>query len=962
MSLGSFIGLGIQFGVAAEAIEMAAMMSLPKTPFMMTSPMWHGPGTFNKIASQTYTARNKFDAGLYSEPMMLMNAVWDYENLDTRYKNTWLRNNFIAVKRWNQVVSSRKSLRKRVADFFGIHEERLHVQLPPRDMPHEKSLILRVLSVWVFSDSIIECPPSKLKPSHDGSVTLSVKGKSSVKLQESHLVNILKTDKHPFSIVEHNEVEQTGVFEVDGPCFCFSEYVEDGFESRLLSYMSEMNIQSALCHSNDHLCIYLDKSSEYTNQLLQYLDAIAGISNSENRFAYDFTDMKRRGVQERPCGLWLIFNEPESTDALITRQKQFIRIELYIDTLSGGFTSTRTSIIQTLLASGMKSKIICEFLVYKSNKKKKKKVSPSQPFSVANHGECRKISKSDLEDLLGGKPLSVSVNSKKSTQSILIKHSLECDPRPSKINGFRDTLIENIPEGARILALLASIQRKDKFTLKIPRDSQDPDSEETYDFRLKEDEIDVLKRWRRLGTPNQVYVDESVPSSAISTSSDLFAVAANSLELQRGGLRVETLTLLPPNPLFLLLSHLSFGIEISTALSWASLPQIDGDTTKKQIQKAYTWLINRAKSKGGNSIILSPPSLTRQAQIWKEEDLKSLIRQAFVFHESASIMGEQLVCFPDQIHALCSLFDGIDGHNISTWESIDEESLTEENLSRWRKERKFSTNKVDKKKQTVATPVKGGSNCTKNRDNGTITPVIQSSNRTNTRDKNSTAPVDKSTNLIENRCNNNSKQPPKNKHMQHHAIRHFGNDIIVASKHWFITTLDTGDQMSPFPSTNIIALLFQMAREEEQSNDDKHLNSNKDIFNVSLNASNWDILCYKGRDRSLYKARFVNNSITALPVLGRGKNKLSVWIKKNRGRPSTIVEANECVPPNVISPTPIESESDGLLFQSIEDALRMESAFWLDQQFCHAGTHTTRHWYEHSMEQMIGLIRKRTTL
>lgn len=37
LALGSLIGLGIQMGVGAEAIEMAAILSFPKTPWVMSS-------------------------------------------------------------------------------------------------------------------------------------------------------------------------------------------------------------------------------------------------------------------------------------------------------------------------------------------------------------------------------------------------------------------------------------------------------------------------------------------------------------------------------------------------------------------------------------------------------------------------------------------------------------------------------------------------------------------------------------------------------------------------------------------------------------------------------------------------------------------------------------------------------------------------------------------------------------
>lgn len=47
LALGSLIGLGIQFGVGPEAIELAAVLTFPKTPWVMTSPLFHDPPEFN---------------------------------------------------------------------------------------------------------------------------------------------------------------------------------------------------------------------------------------------------------------------------------------------------------------------------------------------------------------------------------------------------------------------------------------------------------------------------------------------------------------------------------------------------------------------------------------------------------------------------------------------------------------------------------------------------------------------------------------------------------------------------------------------------------------------------------------------------------------------------------------------------------------------------------------------------
>jgi HrpA-like RNA helicase len=47
LALGSVVGLGIQFGVAAEAVQMAAILSSPKTPFIISNPLVHDDRDFN---------------------------------------------------------------------------------------------------------------------------------------------------------------------------------------------------------------------------------------------------------------------------------------------------------------------------------------------------------------------------------------------------------------------------------------------------------------------------------------------------------------------------------------------------------------------------------------------------------------------------------------------------------------------------------------------------------------------------------------------------------------------------------------------------------------------------------------------------------------------------------------------------------------------------------------------------
>lgn len=47
LALGSLIGLGIQFGVGAEAIQMAGILAFPKSPWIQSNPLIHEPANYN---------------------------------------------------------------------------------------------------------------------------------------------------------------------------------------------------------------------------------------------------------------------------------------------------------------------------------------------------------------------------------------------------------------------------------------------------------------------------------------------------------------------------------------------------------------------------------------------------------------------------------------------------------------------------------------------------------------------------------------------------------------------------------------------------------------------------------------------------------------------------------------------------------------------------------------------------
>jgi hypothetical protein len=83
---------------------------------------------------------------------------------------------------------------------------------------------------------------------------------------------------------------------------------------------------------------------------------------------------------------------------------------------------------------------------------------------------------------------------------------------------------------------------------------------------------------------------------------------------------------------------------------------------------------------------------------------------------------------------------------------------------------------------------------------------------------------------------------------------------------------------------------------------------------------------------------------------------------KKHMRPTSVVHERYCIPRGVPHPKTsvvnIMKDSSVLMYDSIELAVRMESAFWLERQFCLVQKSGTRHWYNHNMQQMTRLLKQ----
>ncbi len=73
LPLARLVAYGVQFGCAAQAIVLAAALSLPKPPFRAASPLTHpNPEAYAEVVRLTAEGRRRIDGGQYSEPLSMI--------------------------------------------------------------------------------------------------------------------------------------------------------------------------------------------------------------------------------------------------------------------------------------------------------------------------------------------------------------------------------------------------------------------------------------------------------------------------------------------------------------------------------------------------------------------------------------------------------------------------------------------------------------------------------------------------------------------------------------------------------------------------------------------------------------------------------------------------------------------------------------------------------------------------
>jgi hypothetical protein len=124
---------------------------------------------------------------------------------------------------------------------------------------------------------------------------------------------------------------------------------------------------------------------------------------------------------------------------------------------------------------------------------------------------------------------------------------------------------------------------------------------------------------------------------------------------------------------------------------------------------------------------------------------------------------------------------------------------------------------------------------------------------------------------------------------------------------------------------------------------------------MGIDSSDWEIYTVTENGRSYFQARFMNRG---LPYIRRKSDTLPLWLRQSNPscvRPNRISDAAACIPPSfsALLKGSFEISRDafgGLVFETLELAIRMEAAFWLERQFAT----DTCHWFQQGdVDEMI---------
>ena len=958
LTLGAMLGLGIQFGVGPEAIELAAVLSFPKTPWLLSNPLVYKPNQFNSGTMKTYVSKNRFDAKLFSEPFEILNLIWDFSQLHGSKMSSFCVHHGVHLTRIKRLVSTRNNIVNRVSEFFKMDPSLLQADLPPAKMCHAKVNILRTIQCWVFSDSIIEHKKVSLKPNPDGSVTIALKSKTEVK--EEHLDKLLRADRHQYKLDTRINWLQSGGYKVDEEePFDLTKFLPC-FEERFISFIIEMDFDMGWFWYEQEMKIFLNTEKHTSPEYSRLRDL-------GEETVLTVVEKRGRGRAERASGKWTCVDASTVSDP-VTRIRKITITE-------SSMVASADSLIHSCLRRMSIRAVSFDFSKNGKTKKKRSRVNPSCQIFFTGQ-EQWKLSHTDYCDLMAIANLKENywLHDKKESihQTVTFRGTQHGDlegPRntesslyESDESSWKRPLLQNIPEGACLLAVLASSRRRESsIQLTMPQSEDDAKESEDGDvvsFGLDDGLSKISARWTPVNKESSVFVVEnSVPASAvpIGCPGTLYSCCANTLDLRGGSVKVEGLTLLPPGSYFILLAFLAFGL---TPDGLGNFPRDNEDDLDVFIQDCLQWVENKDKR-----------DEHQYMEMTHSIDWPVRIRKTIEFARSCSNLGEQLVCFPDKVRALCEIFDGVDDYSMETWRSLDSDPFTAENIRKRRELAKLTAG--------MARPGRGYREQESSviETSPPIAPKRAPADNTSGigRAKHEDLPSEKSTVRIAHvkeqaslntplasvklqtlaamdlpgslpfECREDGVQEEKKSKdfeviLRGTVVEKFPDELETKSQRLFAPELRSGEHLkaNEMPTTNILALcvrqfysglVYASYMQTDLRGELMKLVEKRSV--LCLNKDHWNVHRFLDHDgKDWYRAVYKDSN---LPLQSRGNKGLASWIKYDR--PYTAKHAKECCPAQFRDIKILETEvyedngrkRKSVLFESIEVALRMEA-------------------------------------
>lgn len=797
------------------------------------------------MSSKTFSSKCHFDAGLFSEPLAIMNLLWEYENVQSQDRDRWCRFHGVFPPRIRRLASSCENLTKRVCDFVGVAPSAITVDMPPVQMPEEKLQTLRIIQAWVFHEAIIKFNPKSIRKDirDDGNFVMPIENHDEP-IQEQDLLQVLSKKRHSFEVLTRNNIRQNGMFERRCLYSTPVDFIEE-VEERLISFCIEKEYDCAVLSIDRSVFVYVKAETLAAN--LDLFSSGGGKLDTNVIFAEQATG-KKTGRGERACGQWRTHRRDDDEDVIAPKKGTWAMLTIPENKSTKGieqadFPSLRFSCTYNPISRDPES------------------------ASFAFDFRCNKevLREQDLKDMFASGRVTLVTLFTRAKQEIILKQT------PYTPLGFQrrgttgatinsqKPLLKSIPEAARLLSSLVSARRRETVVKLQLSDAEkkeykaEDEEEPTKDVRFGNN-AKIASRWKRHPTGNRVYLDTSTPVASVvplDSSHLLYCCCANTLDIAGGALKAEGLTLLPQGSLFHILCRLTFGAEGTgdEALVQRCMSQVEGEEED-----------------------LEPG------------ELSGLFWAAVLFDEDSKHMGESLVCFPDRINALVDVFRMfMGGPEARPWDLSDDPFLTK-NLKRLQREKKRNPSKYQfslNHKDALAEEDKDAVDAL-GPSNGTFGRLPSSFER-------------------------------------------FEDDEQFGMEFDRLFSIDNPADYDPekdILSTKYLTMLVERVR------GDGVVHQDFDVFTV------------EHENREYYFAVFKNKSM----VYTKRNGKAAAWLKQTdpwKARPSSSSTAMECVPNQLTKGLECVTVDSHLVFPTLEMALRMESAFWLERQLLVG----KKHWY-----------------